>query len=243
MARKMMAKWKTPVAPVVIVLLFLATSVARAQDRSSLNYGFLSPNTRNDLTIDEAIKNLYSAEESNLIKQIADLGCRMRSEPQTLRALGSWSDGAEHSIVVRINADQGSIRYFLSKLGQAAKQKAVLYFQVKPSGPDRLYMLRPRSLRNLPAIAKALDREGIAFRTLVPTRRGTLIYIVDLGGDELRTKVLSAAKRLRSPVNQREGDGEFIGDNEDAQKASKIFEQEIKSYESSHPPIKPTCRR
>lgn len=234
-----------PFKNLLLVLLLLATSAGNAQttDRISLTYGFLSPNTRRDLTIDQAIKNLYSIEESNLIKEIAELACRLQSKPQIVRALGSWSDGAEHSILVRVNTNEGRIRYFLSRLGQDAKQKSVLYFHVEANGPDRLYILRSRNPRSMPVIAKALDLEGIAFRTIVPTRRGTLIYVVDLNGEELRAKVLSAARRLRSRVDQRIGNGEFIGDNDDAQKASKVFEQEIKNYESTHAPIAATCRR
>jgi hypothetical protein len=230
----------------LLALLLLSTSAASAQsnrqDPTSLNYGFISPNTRNDLTINEAIKNLYSIEESRLIKQIAELGCRMRSRPRTARALGSWSDGAEHSVLLRVNTDEPGIRYLISRLGQDAKQKSVLYFHVQAAGPDTLYILRPRKLSKLMSVARALDRDGIAFRTLVPTRRGTLIYIVDLG-QELRTKVSATARRLRSKVSRRTGNGEFIGDSDDGQKASKVFEQEIRDYESTHEPIAATCRR
>jgi hypothetical protein len=233
-------------AALLLALLLFSTSTASAQktnsqDRPPLNYGFISPNTRNDLTIDDAIRNLYSVEESTLIKRIANLACRMHSRPKTARALGSWSDGAEHSVLLRVTANEASIRYLLSRLGQDAKQKSVLYFHVQAGGPDSLYILRPRKLSNLKSIARSLDREGIAFRTLVPTRRGTLIYIVDLG-QELRTKVMASAKRLRSRINFKSGNGEFIGDSDDAQKANKVFSQEIKDYESSHAPIAPTCR-
>jgi hypothetical protein len=227
----------------LLVLLLLVTSAASAQTKSADNYGFLSPNTRNDLTIDQAIKNLYSEEESKLIKEISDLGCRMRSRPRSARALGSWIDGAENSIVVQVKTGEPQIRYFLSRLGRHAKQKSVLYFHVQAAGPDRLYILKPRNVSKLTTIAKALDREGIAFRTLVPSPQGTFIYIVDLNGNELRRKVFAAARRLRSRVALRAGNGEFIGDNDDRQKASDVFDAEIKSYESSHAPIAEKCIR
>jgi hypothetical protein len=243
MARKIDTSQTMRFRTLLLVLLLLVTSAASAQTRSADNYGFVSPNTRNDLTIDQAIKNLYSDEESSLIKRISDLGCRMRSRPRTARALGSWSDGAEHSVVVQVKAGEPQIRYLLSRLGQGAKQKSVLYFHVQTTGHDRLYILRPRRLSKLTVIAKVLDREGIAFRTIVPTRRGAIVYIVDLDNQQLRTKVFAAARRLRSGVNQRVGNGEFIGDSDDAQKASKVFDDEIRSYESSHTPIAEKCTR
>jgi hypothetical protein len=234
-------RFKALLLTLLVLWVGAASAQSSRQDRPALNYGFVSANTRNDLTIDDAINKLYSEEESQLIRQIAELGCRMRSQPRTTRALGSWSDGAEHSVLVRVNTDEPSIRYLLARLGQDAKQKSVLYFHVHANGPDRLYILRPRKLNNLKSIARALDRDGIAFRTLVPTHRGSLVYIVDLH-QQLRPKVLTAARRLRSRVTLRTGNGEFIGDSDDAGKANEVFDQEIKSYESTRGPLDPKCR-
>ena len=210
-------------------------------EQQRLNYAFVSPNTRENLTLDEAIKSLNSVEERKLITRIDDLACRLRSRLRIARALGSWSDGAEHSVLVRINADEAKVRYLLSNIGKSANQKSVLYFQDQSSGSASIYILRPgKSRRSLKSIAAMLDQAGIAFRTLVPTRYGAIIYIVDLKR-ELQTKVIAAARRLKARLESRTGKAEFIGDDADRQKAQLVFAQEIKDYESTHPRIPATC--
>src|SRR5258705_899178 len=77
------------------------TSTPRSIDENrTLNYGFVSPNTRDNLKIGEAIRNLNSIEESNLIRQASNIACRVRLRLVAVRALGSWSDGAEHSVLL-----------------------------------------------------------------------------------------------------------------------------------------------
>jgi hypothetical protein len=84
-----------------------------------------------------------------------------------------------------------------------------------------------------------LERAGIPFRTLVPTRETTAIYIIDLDRD-LRAKIMNAARRLRARVNQQAGKAHLFGDDE-REKAKVKFEQEIKTYEAKNPNLPPTC--
>jgi hypothetical protein len=85
-----------------------------------------------------------------------------------------------------------------------------------------------------------LERAGIAFRTLVPTRRATLVYVVDLRR-ELHAKVMTAAKRLRASVSSQTGNAGFVGDDA-LPRAKIVFEKEINTYEKSHPNLPPSCR-
>ncbi len=211
-------------------------------ENTTLNYGFLSPNTRDNLKIGEAIRNLNSVEEFNLIRQASNIACRVRLRLLAVRALGSWSDGAEHSVLLRVDADEPSIRYLLSKLGQTTNQKAVLYFHHQPTGSASIYILRPpKQTQSLKTVARLMDQAGINFRTLVPTRRGALIYVVDLKG-ELQKKVISAARRLKAQMRTKKGNAEFIGDDSDRQKAGVVFQQAIGEYETKHPNMPATCR-
>jgi len=219
------------------LVLTLATA---AVAQSSLNYGFVSPNTKENLKLQDAIKGMNSAEETKLVKQSLNLGCVVRSPVRAFRSLGSWSDGAEHSVMIRVRSDESTVRYLLSRLGRDARQKSILYFHPQPLGTADLYTLKPpRRMRNLTALAQTLERAGIAFRTLVPVKSGTRIYVVDLNR-ELRAKVMAAAKRLRARVSSEAGNAAFVGDDQ-PDEAKVVFDQEIRDYETKNPNLPPTC--
>jgi hypothetical protein len=220
-------------------LLLLAFTTAIAA-QSSHNYGFVSPNTKENLKLEEAIKGMSSAEETKLVKQSIDMGCVVRSRIRAFRSLGSWSDGAEHSVMLRLESDEPTVRYVLSRLGRDARQKSILYFHPQTAGTADLYTLRPRRpMRNLAALAQRLERAGIEFRTLVPVKSGTWIYIVDLKR-ELREKVMNAARQLRARVNSEPGNASFVGDDQ-PDEAKVVFDEEIRKYETSNPNLPPTC--
>lgn len=219
------------------LLLVLATA---AVAQTSLNYGFVSPNTKENLKLEDAIKGMRSDEEIKLVKQSINLGCVVRSPIRAFRSLGSWSDGAEHSVMIRVNSDEPTVRYVLSRLGRDARQKSILYFHPQRTGAADLYTLKPRRpMRNLAVLAQTLERAGIAFRTLVPVSAGTWIYVVDLKR-ELRPKVMKAAKRLRARVTSRAGAAAFVGDDQPEQ-AKIVFDEEIRKYEGNNPNLPPMC--
>ncbi len=224
----------------LVLLLGWTTFVSAQQDQKSFNYGFVSPNTKTDLKLEQAIEALNSDEERKLLNKAVNLGCVVRSRIRAFRALGSWSDGAEHSVLLRVRGDEATLRYLLSRMGRDAQQKYVIYFHPKRGGAVDLYTLRPRMrARNLVALTNELERAGIPFRTLVPSRETTAIYIIDLDRD-LRTKIMNAARRLRARVSQETGSAQLFGDDE-REKAKLKFEQEIKDYETKNPNLPPTC--
>lgn len=220
------------------LILALAT-IAVAQ--TSLNYGFVSPNTKENLKLEDAIKGMSSAEETKLVNESINMGCVVRSRIRAFRALGSWSDGAEHSVMLRLQSDEPTVRYVLSRLGRDARQKSILYFHPQTTGTADLYTLKPRRpMRNLTALSQSLERAGIEFRTLVPVKSGTWIYIVDLKR-ELREKVMNAARRLRARVSTESGNASFVGDDDQADEAKVVFDEEIRKYETNNPNLPPTC--
>ena len=210
------------------------------QTRQPLNYGFVSPNTREDQKLSDALAGMSSNEEAMILKRAQNLGCVVRRRVTVFKSLGSWSDGAEQALVLRMRSDEASVRYLLSRLGRDANQKSVLYFHPKSSGIARIYLLKPqRQSTNLVQITNTLERAGIVFRTLVPVGGNTWIYIVD-PKRELSAKVRNAAKRLRATVNWENGTAEFVG-AEQVSEARKIFEREITDYETKNPKLPPTC--
>lgn len=229
-----------------LVLLVLASSPAslaqqtQQPSRKALSYGFVSPNTREDMKLDEAIKGMSSAEEAKLLNKAVNLGCVVRTQIRAARALGVWSDGAEYTVMMRVNSDLDTLRYLMSRLGRDAQQKYIIYFQPAAKGSVDLYRLwLPKRTRNLAALSAALERGGIPFRTLVPSRRGTAIYIIDLDGN-LKTNVTNVARTLRAQVSHQDGDSALIG-HDTREQAKSVFDEEIKRYETKNPNLPPTC--
>jgi hypothetical protein len=220
----------------LLVLLIGWTTAVSAQQ----NFGVVSPNTKTDLKLTDAIAGMRSAEEAVLLKQAINLSCVVRSPVRAFRALGSWSDGAEHSVLLRVNGDEATLRYVLSRMGRDAEQKYVIYFHPQPKGSADLYILRPRhGGRNLVTLTNALERAGIPFRTLVPSGDTTEVYIIDLDRD-LRAKIMTAARMLRARVSRQSGNAQLFGHDERPQAKAK-FEAEINNYEAKHPHLPPAC--
>ena len=224
----------------LVLLLGWTTLVSAQQAQKSLNYGFVSPNTKNDLKLEEAIKGMSSPEETELRKKAINLSCVIRSGIQAFKALGSWSDGAEHSVMLRINSDEATLRYVLSRLARDARQKYAIYFHPQRDGKTDLYVLRlPERARNYVALSNTLERAGIPFSTMAPFHGTTAIYVIDLDRD-LRAKILAAARRLRARVTAQPGYAQLFGDDQ-REKASAVFEREIKTYEARNPNLPSTC--
>jgi len=221
---------------ILIAFLLLGCGTATAQQ----SLGFVSPNTRDDLKLDDAIKGMHSEEELKLMTVARNLGCVIKRTISTRRAVGSWSDGAEHSVLIRVNADETAVRYLMTRLGREANQKAVVYFHQRSQGRARIYIIRGSWLGSFRRMTAVLDESGIAFRTLVPSGGGTIVYIIDVE-NALRDKVREASRRLRGRVTTQIGDAAYVGDDSSRDKAQAVFTQEIKQYEGKHPNLPPPC--
>ena len=226
-----------------LLLLFVLTwssAISAQQDRKVVSYGFVSPNTSQNLKLQQAIAGMHSQAETKLRNEAINLSCVVRTRIDAFPALGSWNDGAEHSLMVRFTSDEDTLRYVVSRLGREAQQKYVIYFHPEPGGPVDLYILRVRSdARSLTALSKALEQAGIPFSTIVPLNGTTSIYIIDLDRD-LRDKILAAARMQRASVNSMPGKAKLFGDDF-RDRAKTVFEQDIKNYETKNPNLPPTC--
>jgi len=222
------------------LLLVLSVSWTTASAQEAHNYGIVSPNTKTDLKLADAIAGMNSAEESKLLNEAINLSCVVRSRITAFRALGSWTDGAEPSVLLRVSGDEAVLRYVLSRMGRDADQNYVIYFHPQPKGPADLYILKPKhGARNLVALTNALEHAGIPFRTLVPSAGPTAIYVIDLDRD-LHAKIMAAARALRARVSQQSGNAQLFGHDERPQAKAK-FQQEINGYEAKNPNLPPTC--
>jgi len=210
----------------------------RRLTRKAISYGFVSPNTQENLKLEEAVKNLNSAEEVRLLYETQTVACRVRAQSRINKSLGDWADGAEHSMIFRLYSDESTIRYAVAALGKRWRQKTVLYFRRQTGGTARMYLIpiqqRHRGFNFVArTVAKALDDAGVSYRTLVPLKTRLLVYVVDLS-NELQPQVRKAAHQLRARSLAFTGTGAFIGNDNDRDQAQEIFEQEIKHYEAHH---------
>jgi hypothetical protein len=236
----------------LFIALFLATvgsihpqqPTGRDAEQKAISYTFVSPNTREKLTLTESLRLLNSTEEFDLISATRKLASCLGLKTTVLRTIGSWSDGAEHSTLFRVYADQPTLLYADARLGKRERQKSVLYFKRSAAGKGVMYILYPRRSRrstNLAAISATLDLSGILYRTLVPRRhRPAIVYVVDLKS-ELQKQIVLAAQRLRARLVVVKGTGEFIGDDGDRDKAQQIFTEMIEKYETAHPQTGREC--
>jgi hypothetical protein len=227
----------------LLLILFCPPFVSAQQHSAkSLSYGFVSPNTREGLKLDDAIQGLASTEEETLIRSARTLGCVAQTNIEAYKVVGSWSDGAEHSVMLRAKTDTPTMRYVISLLGRSRQQKAVLYFRSDPTGTAEMYILRPRGqVGPIRRVSQALDEAGIQFRTLVPTKTTIMVYVVDLNR-ELQTKISAAAKKLKARLTSQRGLAGFIGDDSSREKGQTIFSEEITRYESANAALISHCR-
>jgi hypothetical protein len=206
------------------------------QQQQAESYTFVSPNTRENLTLAEAVRLLNSREEQQFVDSIHRLTRCLRLKPVVMKAVGSFTDGAEHAALFRVSTDRRTLRYVDARLGKLGRQKTVLYFRQADAGEAKMYVLKVYSgKRTLASIAKTLDRNGVPFRTLVPRARGRVsIYVVDLD-NELPDNIARAARNLGALMTTIRGVGEFIGDDTDHEKARQVYAGIIRQYEDENP--------
>lgn len=236
---------RSPIVVLLLILLAGLSLVVQGQERyelkpgtRSISYGFVSPNTREDLKLDDAIRNLHSAEEVRIIQETRYVACRVGFQPPINKSLGNWADGAENALIFRMHADEPTMRYAVASVGKTWRQKTVLYFRTQAGGNGRMYLIsirqRGRGLGSTArAVSKTLDSVGVSYRTLVPLKSRMLVYIVDLR-NELKPQVRKAAQQLHSRSLSFTGTGALIGNDNDRELAQGVFTQEIKSFEANH---------
>ena len=245
---------RTPIILLLLTLLLSVSLAVQGQQRAhrkltekTISYGFVSPNTREDLKLEEAIKSLNSAEEARLVRETQEVACRVRAKPRINRSLGNWADGAENSMIFRIYTDESTVRYAAASLGKSWRQKTVLYFRRQTSGKARMYVISVRRQHRalnfvIRTVARTLDEAGVAYRTLVPFKTRVMVYVVDLS-NELQPQVWNAARQLHVRPLAFAGNGGFIGDDNDRDQSQKIFAHELEFYESNHSLNNHRCRQ
>src|SRR5215470_8044831 len=74
---------------IILAVLLLSCGSVTAQR----SFGFVSPNTRDNLKLEDAIDGMDSQEELSLLSRARNMGCVIKRRVITETAVGSWSDG------------------------------------------------------------------------------------------------------------------------------------------------------
>jgi hypothetical protein len=128
--------------------------------------------------------------------------------------------------------DMEAVRYVAAKQGLRGNQKQVAVFNRDPNGPDILWVLRTGSVYTLAEIRTALTRTGVEHRTLVPTRDGTRVEVLDRG-TRATEKIKSVATHCGWHIAHHAGWAEFIG-AQTREAAQPIYQLIVDDYEEKY---------
>ena len=218
----------------LLVLYLLAASSAFAQQ---LSVGLASPNTRESMSYADAKGSLSSFEEQNFVAVADRIVCSLAKSGAVEKVIGEVHEkgqmgveGAENSVVVRAPIGFEEMRYTMALLGRYAHQKFVVAFTPAPDAtlPASLVTLRITRGTPRPTLERVLDETGVVYRTLA---EDSVIIFLPNGTSEAPIK--NAAKRLKAPLEIRQGRGEIVG-NDDRAKATKAYDKIIAEYEAAY---------
>jgi hypothetical protein len=202
----------------------------RTSLKTAIAYQFLSPSTEENLSLEQACRRLRSEDHVRSRCLAGEILGQIGVERyQVLDAIGDCSDGAENSIMVVIPdpPDFATLRYATAWFGLLADQKTVLTFRGE-GGPDAVYQLDVPE-QDLAELREVLDRHGVRFRTILPTKQGHRVLVYDAG-----CQLWGNLERLGSFYDVRvevtPGTGECIGE-ETRVGAQQKYLQLIRDYE------------
>lgn len=191
-----------------------------------------SPNTDEGLTFEDAIARVRSGNQKAFKQIIKHVNEQIGLKAQLQDAIGDWSDGAENSVLQKIDEpiDPKTADYLAAWYGLLGNQKAVLSFTPSYNGEDSVYQIElPQT--DMAQIRSQLDKAGIPFRTLVPSKKGTKIVVYDQGR-ALRDQVAQFAGSHNATIRESIGQGRFIGGDTRTAARSK-YRKIITAYESA----------
>jgi len=196
---------------------------------------FVSPNTAN-LNFSQAMTGLTSQGHQNFRGIAKGLLSKIGvGRAKLLDAIGDAEDGSENSLATIINEPKSArdIQYLAAWMGMMWHQKNVLAFSPDDHGNDRLHEIFVGD-RDLDHVRKSLTQHAIPFRTLVPGRQGTNIFVYDQG-NQLSPNVQRFAETHHATVHSTIGTGNLVGDPSwsSRSKGRAAYRQVISAYEGA----------
>jgi len=207
------------------------TSKAETMTRS---VAFASPSVKSNLDLKGAQRELNSRQQVRMRQSSKDIYEKLGvGGVQEVDALGVWSDGAENTLVSRVNSDWEKNKLAAVMKGYIYDQKAVIVFQQDDANGKQV-LAQFEAKGTIAKISKDLQKDGVAFYTLVPKEDGATVYMVDFDGSQL-DKMDKAATRYGedNALHYQFGRAEQIGydgkgsDREQRDRAREIYQSVI----------------
>jgi len=197
---------------------------------------FVSPNTRDYLSDEDAAGSLNSFEQSNFLAVAKYLGKKVCGAPHIFSAEGIYEGAAENSSLIT-GCKNSQAQYLGALLGRYAHQKQILIFDPAPTrrSDERLLIIEfttdhpadtVKHLRQYPISGATVLLQGQVFRVYV--------WATDHAED---TAVHSLADGEHGTIREIPGKGTMIGDKSRIV-AQHAFDRRIAAYERvHHPPL------
>lgn len=200
--------------------------------------GFVSPSVKSGMDFKTATKELGSRQQVRLRSASSDINSKVGlSAAHDVNIIGSWRDGktqyAENSVMTQSGSDWNRTVLASVMKGYLADQKAVLVFEQQADGKDA--MVQFHATGTVKKIHENLVKDGVENHTIVPTKDGAMVYVVDLNGSALE-QIDKGAQRYGkdNPVYYQFGKAEFIGtdtyegtDRQQRDRAREIYQKVI----------------
>lgn len=168
---------------------------------------FVSPNVGQDLPIEKSVLSLRGSEQARFRSMTRDL---LSGMGEAHNAVGAWVDGSEPVVASIFNGDPQAARKVAGRLGQAAKQKAVLVFHEDENGPQVIHDVQVHGT-DLASIHKSLIAHGVNQHTITPGQHSSVVSVYDQDGSQ-GPLMATFARASHGHHTQTKGTGEFLGD-------------------------------
>ena len=218
------------IARVSVSVILISMFAIACFGQSMRSYVIASPNTRSKLTDQDARMSLGSFEHVNATAVADRLACSLTHSVRIADGVGIFDDSSENSFVVQTDLGQKQTEYLSFLLARYSHQEFVLLFITRPTGADRLWIIRtPQSWNDVANQVRSLHLVPVT----VTEKQNTIdIYVVDFGSKST-AKLATLVSLLKATSETTIGSAEIPGD-EDRKTATTLFEQEIKSAEQQN---------
>lgn len=195
---------------------------------------FVSPNVKENLTFEQATKNLETPEYKQnyeAVKQTYE-NDGLIGELKTGR--GDWSDGAEETFIKIVTNDTPDDKaiYSLSKNARSLEQKDAIDFKLDNAGLDELYIIDPNG-KSVEDVRNILDSKGIKYKTLGDDK----LYVIN-SGEYFDKKMVDTMSKIEYDnslkIDPYNGKATFVTGVDDRVKARGIYDDIINSYEKKY---------
>ena len=216
-----------------IGLLILAT-LGAAHAQTSM--AFVSPNTRDGMSYEDARRSWTSFEQKNLEAVSDRILCNMAAKATILPMLNDAHqshlgvDGMENAEMLEAPIAFEDMRYAAALLGRYAHQDYVGVFT--PGAGDVAPLVSFTTAASFAKLHAAMEHARVKFRSYVKVGNKWRVFIFD---DEKAAE--AAARELGAKTEKPTGKDALIGDDDRA-KAMPKYDAIIQEYEAKHPGVR-----